>query len=296
MANPKPDAEVTISHDLIHQLLAEHVPHLADEPVELVASGWDNEIHRVGEHHAVRLPRRELAAALVANEQRWLPELADRLPVDIPVPVHAGGPAFGYPWSWSVVPWLPGVPLAHAPALDQQALIDDLAGFLNALHVPAPDDAPDNPYRGIALRARTEKVREHVAACGDLIDGDAALALWDELVDTPPWGGEPMWVHGDLHPMNILIRAGRVSAVIDFGDLCSGDPATDLAIAWMCFDPEGRDAFRKALRIDDKTIGVHTWNRARGWALGMGLAYLAFSADDPTMRRIGQTTLGQVLG
>jgi aminoglycoside phosphotransferase (APT) family kinase protein len=49
------------------------------------------------------------------------------------------------------------------------------------------------------------------------------------------WDGPPIWLHGDLHPFNLVVNQGRLSAVIDFGDLCAGDPATDLAVAWMLF-------------------------------------------------------------
>ena len=62
----------------------------------------------------------------------------------------------------------------------------------------------------------------------------------------PTWAGPPLWLHGDLHPSNMLTHDGRLSAVIDFGDITSGDPATDLALAWMMFDAAERDVFREA--------------------------------------------------
>jgi aminoglycoside phosphotransferase (APT) family kinase protein len=291
----KPAAEVTISHDLIHTMLKEFVPELADLPLTLHGEGWDNEIHRLGDHHAVRLPRREAAALLIENEQRWLPDLGPTLPLAIPVPTHAGKPAFGFPWHWSIVPWLPGIPFAHVPRPATGRLIEDLSQFLNALHVPAPDDAPHNPVRGVALTERADSVHERIDAIPD-VDGSHLHELWDELVDTPEWGGEPMWLHGDLHPLNILVRGGHISAVIDFGDITAGDPATDLSVAWMVFDDDARTTFRKQLAIDGRSIDVHTWNRARAWALSHATACLANSADDPTMRRIGEDTLLSVLG
>lgn len=289
---PAPDAAIT--HELIHTLLSEFAPELANEPLEMVGSGWDNEMHRVGTGHAVRLPRREESSQLVKNEQRWLPELEDQLPVAIPTPIFAGGPAFGYPWNWSVVPWLPGVALAHAPLTNTSGLIEDIAAFLNALHVPAPEEAPKNPYRGDVLSERTDALNDNIEEIDPELQPQIS-ELWDQLVDTPEWGGEPLWIHGDLHPLNVLMRAGRVNAVIDFGDLCAGDPATDFAIAWMLFDEAQREAFRKALLINDKSIDVHTWNRSRAWALYFGVTYLANSADNETMRRIGETTLTSVL-
>ena len=294
MPNNKPPSEVTISHDLIGTMLKEFVPDLADEPLSLVGSGWDNEIHRVGDTHAIRLPRRERAAMLVENEQRWLPELAPSLPLPIPVPTYAGRPAFGFPWHWSVVPWMAGIAMAHSPALDSTRLMDDLADFLNALHVPAPDDAPENPVRGVPLADRSAATTERIATL-EQIDQTAVQALWDELVDAPAWGGDPVWLHGDLHPLNLLVRGGHLSAVIDFGDITAGDPATDLSVAWMLFDAEGRSDFRQKLTIDGRNIDIHTWNRSRGWALQHAIAGLAHSADDPTMRRVSATTLAAVM-
>lgn len=295
VASKKPAAEVTISHELIHTLLKEFVPEFSDLPLTLHGEGWDNEIHRLGNEHAVRLPRREAAATLIENEQRWLPELGPTLPLAIPVPTHAGKPAFGFPWHWSIVPWFPGVPFAHAPQPSTGRLIDDLSQFLNALHVPAPDDAPHNPYRGVALSQRTNGVHERIDAIPE-VDGASLHELWDELADTPEWGGEPIWIHGDLHPMNILVRGGHLNAVIDFGDVTAGDPATDLAVAWMLFDSEARAEFRKHLTIDGRSVDIHTWNRARAWALLYATTFLATSDDNPTMRRIGDDTLAAVLG
>ncbi len=294
MPKNTPAADVAITHELIHTLLSEFVPELANEPLELVGSGWDNEMHRVGTTHGVRLPRREAASQLVANEQQWLPELEGKLPVALPTPTFAGSPAFGYPWKWSVVPWLPGVPLAHAPITNTASVIEDVANFVNALHTPAPDNAPKNPYRGVALGERSDALESNL----DGLEPDRRpqiLDVWEQLVDTPEWGGDPLWIHGDLHPLNVLVRTGRVNAVIDFGDLGAGDPATDFAIAWMLFDEAERDAFRNALSINDKSIDVHTWNRSRAWALYFGVTYVANSADNETMRRIGEATLSRVL-
>jgi aminoglycoside phosphotransferase (APT) family kinase protein len=302
MTSDKPAAEVQINHDLIETLLNEFVKDLKDETIEFHGAGWDNEIHRLGSEYAVRLPRREAAANLIENEQRWLPELAPILPLPIPAPTHSGKPAFGFPWHWSVVPWLPGVPLAHTPAIDTAILIEQLSAFLNALHVPAPEDAPHNPLRGVPLSERADIVEAHIEqiapiACAQGIDIDDVRTLWDELLGTPVWGGEPLWLHADLHPLNLLVRGARLSAVIDFGDITAGDPAADLSVAWMLFAAEqDRTAFRKMLTIDGHSVDIHTWNRSRAWALSHAVGCMANSADDPTIRRIGSTTLANVLG
>jgi len=103
-----PAAEIDIGDDLVRRLLAEQHPDLAALPLTLVANGWDNAIFRLGGDLAVRLPRRELGADLVVNEQRWLPQLAPRLPLPVPVPLRIGLPNGDYPWNWTVVAWHDG--------------------------------------------------------------------------------------------------------------------------------------------------------------------------------------------
>jgi aminoglycoside phosphotransferase (APT) family kinase protein len=287
----QPAAEVDVDEPLIRSLLQHQMPDLAELPLVLLASGWDNVIYRLGDDLVVRLPRRELAATLVEHELQWLPVLAPTLPLPIPAPIRGGHASDGYPWSWSVCPWLPGVAAEQASLSDTREAAATLGRFVGALHRPAPPDAPANPFRGVPLRDRAAVMLERIDAVADVIDGAAARSSWDELLTTPEWTGPPLWLHGDLHPLNVLVDNGRVSAVIDFGDLTAGDPATDLSVAWMMFSPAERSGFRDAAGdVDD-----HTWRRARGWALALALAYLANSADGPLLARIGERTIAAVL-
>ena len=286
-----PAAEVDIDATLVRALLRDQHPDLAELDLTLLASGWDNTIFRLGDTLTVRLPHRSLAAPLIEHEQRWLPELAARLPLPIPAPVRQGRPAHGYPWSWSVTPWFPGVPACDASLSDLALAARTLGQFIAALHRPAPADAPENPWRGTPLTERGSRVHEQLTQLEGTVDTDALRSLWVELVETPPWSGEPLWMHGDLHPANVLVHDGKVSAVIDFGDLTSGDPATDVSVAWMLLPPQLRGEFRAAAGdIDD-----NTWARARAWALSLGLVYVAVSAEHPRMVRIGRDVLDAVL-
>jgi aminoglycoside phosphotransferase (APT) family kinase protein len=164
-----------------------------------------------------------------------------------------------------------------------------LAAFVVALHQPAPPDAPANPFRGVHPQQRADAVHARAASLHDAVPISRVLGVWDDLRSTPTWAGPPLWLHGDLHPSNMLTHQGDLSAIIDFGDITSGDRATDLALAWMMFDVREREVFREAAAIDD-----HTWRRAAGWALNLALAYL--TGDDTTsMPAIGRTTLSAVL-
>jgi len=293
-----PAAEVDVHAALVTRLLRQQHPDLAGE-VTLVANGWDNALFRLGDSLAVRLPRRAAAAQLVLNEQRWLPELAPRLPVPIPAPVRIGAPSDYYPWAWSITPWIDARAADEFPPAARTPVVVALAEFMVALHTPAPADAPHNPVRGVRLDSRSEAVRDRLST-GVIGRADELAALWRHLAATPAWAGPPLWLHGDPHPANVLLAtdaAGTpvdLAAIIDFGDITAGDPATDLAAAWLVFDGDARAEFR--VRTNELgPVDDDTWRRARGWALNMGTAIAAHSDDNPRLAAIGAHVLDQVL-
>lgn len=294
-----PRAEVDITAEMVRALLEEQFPDLATAALTEAASGWDNAVFRLGADRAVRLPRREVAAELVVNEQRWLPELAPRLPLPVPVPSHIGQPGNGYPWPWSVVPWFPGAPLgplaetATWPDDAQRQLAKDLGSFLAQLHQPAPADAPHNVHRGGPLLERTELMRSRFAA---LADGPRREALaernvttgvldtlegqWQRRATAEPFARPSTWAHGDIHPLNVLAEHHQLCAVIDFGDITSGDPACDLGAAWLLVPSAHHDQFRSAAANADRDIDDALWERAGGWALNWCFA-VSTTSDDP---------------
>lgn len=288
-------AERPIDAALVRALLREQHEDLSGLPLNDSVSGWDNEMFRLGEQLAVRLPRRATAATLTRNEQRWLPELSARLPLQIPAPIRIGRPNTRFQWPWSIVPWYAGKPAVHASGDHQGAIAEALGAFLQALHRPAPSDAPRNPWRGVPLVERTELLHRDVRRLAHDVDRDAVFALWDRALAADVWSGPPLWIHGDLHPGNLLVENRRLSAVVDFGDLTSGDPATDLSVAWMLFSPPHRKRFRAAARPASSPVDDSTWLRARGWALALGVAYRAGSHDDQWLAELGRRTLAAAL-
>ena len=300
--NRMPAADVEVSADLVRRLLADQHPDLACLPVEFLANGWDNELYRVGDRLVARLPRRALGAQIITNEQRWLPGLAPRLPLPIPYPERTGVPGHGYPYSWSVVPYLPGVPAAQAGSFDPAAAAAAVGGFLGALHVPAPADAPANPFRGVPLAQRAGSFAANLALLSSQadqgrVDQDTVLCVWDAALATPGYDGPPMWLHGDLHPGNILVDGGQVSGVIDFGDITAGDPASDLSVAWMLLPPGCHDSFWSVYHAARGVGGRDDalWARAKGWALNLAIVFLAHSEDNPVLLEVGRRALSTLL-
>jgi aminoglycoside phosphotransferase (APT) family kinase protein len=262
-----PPAEFVIDEPLVRTLLEAQCPDLAHRPLAHFGEGFDNALWQLGDDLLVRLPRRELSAPLAVNEQRWLPELAKVLPLPIPAPFVRGVPGSGYPWHWSVVPLLHGENASRLPPLDRPSMAHALAEFLVALHTPAPPDAPDNQFRAVPLKFRDPHVRSRIAELNDAAVAERLTELWDRGLAAKPFEGPKRWIHGDLHPGNVLVAQGELSGIVDFGDITAGDPATDLASAWMLFvTPLVRELFAAYGTSDGDLI-----SRARSWAVFFGV-------------------------
>jgi aminoglycoside phosphotransferase (APT) family kinase protein len=294
VAGPKMHAgEIDTDAALVRRLLAAQFPRWADLSIEPVVSyGTDHDIYRLGDSLAVRLPRIGWATAQAAKEREWLPRLAPRLPLAVPVQLAMGEPAEGYPFAWSVYEWLPGENCNGAIDDLEQAAVD-LAAFVKALRLVDARDAHPRPRgaRGAPLAELDGAVRRSIAELGDRIDGNAARRSWDESLDAADWDGDDVWVHGDLLPGNLLVVEGRLSAVIDFGCLNAGDPACDLQPAWNVFAGESRARYRAELEADDAS-----WLRGRGWALFQAVVALPYYWDtNPGMIRQASRAVTHVL-
>ena len=286
-----PLAEFAIDEALVSRLLAQQHADLAHLPLRVVDAGWDNAMFRLGDHLAVRLPRRAAAAALIAHEQRWLPRLAKRLSLPVPAPCRVGKPAFGYPCSWSVLPWLKGLAADQSQPEATQAA--PFASFLRSLHVRAPADAPVNAVRGGPLRQRAPAVEGRMcrlAGRTELITPQIRQ-IWNGALNAP-LDGALTWLHGDLHPRNVLVEAGVIMGIIDWGDITSGDCATDLASIWMLFaEPHAREE-ALATYAD---LSEATWQRAKGWAVFFGIMLLDTGLiDNPRNAALGERILRRV--
>jgi aminoglycoside phosphotransferase (APT) family kinase protein len=159
-----PAAEVDIDEALVRSLLLEQHPDLADRELRTVTNGWDNVILRLGDDLAVRMPRRQAAAKLIEHEQRWLPEIAERVSTAVSAPVRIGRPGSGFPWNWTVARWIEGDRAADASHASLRRIATALAEFVRQLHTLAPTDAPFNPVRGIPLAVRSDAVDERLAS------------------------------------------------------------------------------------------------------------------------------------
>jgi aminoglycoside phosphotransferase (APT) family kinase protein len=289
------DSRPTINAALVRRLVDTQFPQWAALPLKLLdPAGSDHVIYRLGEELSVRLPRHAGAIGQAEKEREWLPKLAPRLPLAIPVPVGVGEPGFGYPWRWAVSGWLEGEVATVEALADSSSAAVELAEFLAALQRFTSADVPAvEALTGAPLADRDRATRAAIAQVGGVFDATAMTELWNAAVSAPGWDRPPVWFHGDFHTGNLLTVDGRLSAVIDFGGLGIGDPACDLTIAFTLMSAGSRAAFRAALGVDDAT-----WTRGRGWALATGLnAYTAYAAVNPriaaqTSRQITEALIG----
>tara|TARA_B100000959_G_scaffold167192_2_gene175062 strand:+ start:6894 stop:7823 length:930 start_codon:yes stop_codon:yes gene_type:complete len=267
---------VKIDLPLVKRLVADQFPqwaHLTIEPVKI--SGRDNRTFHLGDQMSIRLPSGRWYAAHVQTEQIWLPKLALHLPLPVPVPLGMGRPASEYPWHWSINQWIKGenATVERINNLDQFA--GDLADFLNILRSidasGAPPPGKENFFRGGDLSVYDAQIRECFDGLQDDIDVEAVAAVWESALGAK-WSGPAEWLHGDVGADNLLVNEGRLSAVIDFGQLAAGDPACDVTIAWTFFSGTSREVFFKRLSVDNAT-----WLRGRGWAVWK--AMLVFRAN-----------------
>lgn len=260
--------QLDISPDLAHKLIAEQFPEFVDLPIISVEKqGHDNRTYRLGNDMLIRMPTAESYALKVPKEQALLPQLAPHLTISIPVPIKMGAASQDYPYPFSIYKWLEGASINLLDVDDNclEKLAFDLARFLKELQsidsVAGPTPGQHNWWRGDHVSVYDKGAREQIAKLSNVIDADKAIQLWRKACKTQ-WNRPPVWIHGDIAIGNILLKEGKLSAIIDFGGMGLGDPACDLVIAWTFFKGNARNIFIQEMVLDEDT-----WLRTKAWAL-----------------------------
>lgn len=282
-----PPAEVQITKKLVQQLLKSQHSDLSDLPINLLDEGWDNVMFRLGKEFVIRMPRRKVAVKLLQNEQKWLPNIAKKLPIPTPVSLKIGKPEFDFPWTWSILPWLEGKTANFNYPQTNEA--ERFANFLKVLHQPAPENAPKNTSRGIPLKTKAEAVEGYLSRLKSNTNfiTPKIETIWETALKAKR-STEICWLHGDLHARNVLINNGKFSGIIDWGDLTSGDVATDLASIWMLF--ETQEARKNVIEVYGFSEDLLA--RAKGWAVFFGVILLETGlVDNPQHAEMGRITL-----
>lgn len=278
------DNEIPIDENGVRSLLAEQCPQWADLPLSLAGAGTDNHMYRLGDDLVVRLPRTAEKARSLQKEHQWLPRLAPLLTYEVPEPVYAGVPSGDFPLDWSVFRWIHGEVAGPDTVTDWAGLGTDLAEFVRELHgaglmgAARGDLSSSQARRPQGARRHghiVEQVQQNFDNCrmimGSELDLDALEQLWLASLSLPEPSGPHVWRHNDLKPANLLVRAGKLHAVIDFGGgLSVGFPESEHDSLWQS-PPETRQAYREALEIDDLT-----WTRVRARVIAGSLVGIQY--------------------
>ncbi len=305
MPEGTPPAEIFVDSPLVHRLIESQAPAWSSHAIEPFETGWDNAMFRLGDQHLGRIPRRQSADALLRNEQQILPFLQPRLNIPIPTPVIIGRPDADFPWRWSVLPFFTATTASQSP-LDRRGAMQ-WAEFMASLHRPylkgVDPVAPENPFRGVDINARRSSLEERVTQLKRLNEPvpDALLGVWQTALAQAP-SSLRVWIHGDPHARNVLTRSGALAAVIDWGDITTGDPASDLGSFWMLVHDRTVRTESIARYLAMISFSLRSAEsralllRARGWAVLYGAALLATGlVDHAEHAAMGRATFRNLL-
>jgi aminoglycoside phosphotransferase (APT) family kinase protein len=244
---PEWDAELVVDAALARRLVAGQFPDFADAPLALLSEGWDNTVWRSGEW-VFRFPRRAVVVPGLRREIAVLPGL--ELPLAVPRPELIGEPAEGFPFPWCGARFLPGrEPLGLSEA-QRDRLGRPLAEFLRALHAQPAGGLPVDANARADMARRVPMLRAALAELNEPAPEDVLSAAL-ELPPSAPRG----LAHGDLHLRHLLVDdAGAPTAVIDWIDVCRGDPGIDLPLYWCLLTPSAREDFRAAYPVTDEQL------------------------------------------
>ena len=237
----------------------------------------------------VRLPSGKGYAAQVEKELTWLPYLQKHLTMTISSPIAKGYPSCGYPFSWSMNKYIEGDTLTKQNINNLNEFADDLAKFLKEFQKIDTTNGPQaglhNYYRGGDLQYITMKQSKTLENLKTVLPTELLLKIWQRALNASV-SDLNVWVHGDIAPGNLLVKNGKLAAVIDFGVLGVGDPSCDYAMAWTFFEEESRQRFLK--KLDQGMI-----DRACGWALWKAL--ITYNSDEAERAENAQYTINEII-
>ena len=288
---PLHDGEIIVDEELARRLVSSQFPRWANEKLTPVSSsGTVNVLYRLGDGLCLRFSRLEQYAESIERELEWLPQLSRALSIATPVPVARGEPQFDYPFAWGVFEWLPGRAFEPGRLGTSNRTARRLAQFNVELQQVAVTGGPKSS-RELPLSATDPTIAPGIEAMSGVADTNELAAVWQASLAAPNFGGQPVWVHGDLIPPNLLMDGGELSAVIDFGLVGIGDPAIDLIPAWTVLRAEARTTYRSIQDVDEAT-----WARARGMAFRQAIRIVPYYREShPDFARMAIDTLHEIV-
>jgi aminoglycoside phosphotransferase (APT) family kinase protein len=254
------DAEWEVSEEMAHKLISSQFPQLASKSVKKLGHGWDNTVFLVGAEYVFRFPRREVAINRLRIEGKILPMLKDYVSIAYSVPLFFGEGDYDYPAPFLGYPYLSGeFPIGLT---DQQRALSatTLARFLKSLHAfpiqIAQENGVQHDHRNMTdIALRKEKTHKFITDLALHFSEEEyhVISNYLEQLETEKVKQKHVFLHGDLHFKNMLVDInGRVSGIIDWGDINIGHPACDLNLVYSFLPPDARSNFFKEYGVVDE--------------------------------------------
>lgn len=261
-----------IDLNTIYSIIENQFPEYKDLKIKkVILNGHDNQTFHLGNEFSLRFPSHINYSSQVIKEHTFCSELQKQIPIQITQPIALGHPSDQYPYHFSINKWIEGEIVNDNNILDKHQFALDLANFLINLQKCNVSNGPEpglhNFYRGGNLAVYHDETLKAIDN-QILFDKSKCLAMWMLGINSR-YNQSPVWIHGDIAKGNLLVKDGKLVAVIDFGNMAIGDPSCDYGMAWTYFDHKSRPIFINSLQLDKGTI-----NRARAWALWKALITL----------------------
>ncbi len=163
--------------------------------------------------------------------------------------------------AYSVFRRAAGIPLGRSPLLtNPERFYTRLAQEIRLLHQMVMVVNDSDNYLDPAWVVRTDNIRDKCLHPANSFLAYEAGGLAESL-DGPDFFGF-MFCHQDLHPENILVLDGDLTAIIDWGDAGWGDPAADLRfipaqhlpVVWDAYGADSDLRRRSALHVLDQFL------------------------------------------
>ncbi|GAB2606652.1 aminoglycoside phosphotransferase family protein [Kocuria himachalensis] len=254
--------------------IAAAFPDLTWSEARRITEGWDHVVVVLDDALVFRFPQEAPYTEALAREVEVLDHLAPRLPVRIPRydRVAPDGSFAGYPLvtGRTLEPQVP----ASLDGTARDALVDQLAGFLSALHTAPVPGTPLEQVPASFLAEDQDDVRSAAAAHlpgvltpAELREVDRILAEVDALLAAKL---PEVVVHNDVYSRHLLWDddAARLG-VIDFSDMCIGDPAVDFAELYEYGEAFVRAVHERYTGPDDPGLLHRAWTYQRWIAVYM---------------------------
>ena len=248
---------------------------------------------RVGDDYCVNLPTTAGLDASLEASFRWFPQASAEWTFPAGVPIFSGEPTAEYPFRWEIARWLSGSNAGVVPLEAESA--PALGDALRQLHAPAPPAAPEGAESGLKLARRraawhdaTAGLREVVGPRGEQIDPMRLSERWERAVDTV-LDTTPRWTHGNLDPRYVVTDRGRFAGICTWWTLGAGDPAADIAAAFLLIPREAEAAFLDAYGGASRALR----ERVAGYWLLRAVRYA--TSSNPFLWRLGWARLDELM-